>query len=145
MGLGIGRKEQLIAHGRPVFVALAPVDPRSLVQGDYMRLEFAMPAALRRSLDRVTTSARPRVVAQLDARGVGTIVRAAEPGGALAPDELAIELRPKGGRWILVTDAWFFREGEAQRWQAAKFGEFRVARDGSALLVSLRGEALQPL
>ena len=41
--VGIWQKEQLIAHGQPVFVELAPVDPRSLMQGDYMRLEFRVP------------------------------------------------------------------------------------------------------
>jgi uncharacterized membrane-anchored protein len=46
---------------------------------------------------------------------------------------------------VLVTDAWFFAEGEAERWQAARYGEFRVDDSGRALLVGLRGAALQPL
>lgn len=32
----IWQKEQLISTGRPIFLELAPVDPRSLMQGDYM-------------------------------------------------------------------------------------------------------------
>ena len=36
-------KERVIAHGRTVYVALAPVDPRSLMQGDYMALNFRVP------------------------------------------------------------------------------------------------------
>ncbi|MET0351671.1 MAG: GDYXXLXY domain-containing protein, partial [Rhizobacter sp.] len=43
--VGIARKEALIAHGRTVLVELAPVDPRSLMQGDYMRLNFRLPEA----------------------------------------------------------------------------------------------------
>jgi uncharacterized membrane-anchored protein len=43
--LGIWQKEDLVANGQPVFVALAPVDPRSLLQGDYMRLNFRVPVA----------------------------------------------------------------------------------------------------
>ena len=39
-------KETLIRDGRPVFVELAPVDPRSLMQGDFMRLNFNVPASL---------------------------------------------------------------------------------------------------
>ncbi|QDF67969.1 GDYXXLXY domain-containing protein [Shewanella sp. SNU WT4] len=38
----IYQKEQLIAHGQGMYLALAPVDPRSLMQGDYMALGFAM-------------------------------------------------------------------------------------------------------
>ncbi len=79
-----------------------------------------------------------------DAQGVATAVRL-DDGTPLAADELCIELTPKGGRWILVTDAWFFSEGEAQRWAAARFGEFRVQADGRALLVGLRGADLKPL
>ena len=66
-------------------------------------------------------------------------------GHALPAGEMRIELTPKGGRWILVSDAWFFREGEAERWARAKYGEFRVDADGRALLVGLRGPALEGL
>src|SRR5256885_8099210 len=40
---GIWQKQQLIASGQPVFIEIAPVDPRSLMQGDYMRLNFRVP------------------------------------------------------------------------------------------------------
>ena len=60
-------------------------------------------------------------------------------------DELRIELAPKNGDWVLVTDAWFFKEGEAERWAQAKYGEFRVGKDGRALLVGLRGADLKAL
>jgi uncharacterized membrane-anchored protein len=71
--------------------------------------------------------------------------RADTPGQTLAAHELRLRLGFKGGRWMLVSDAWFFREGEAERWQGARWGEFRVAADGEALLVGLRDERLQPL
>lgn len=140
--LAIWQKEDLVAKGRPVFVALAPVDPRSLLQGDYMRLNFRVP-----SPDGdigLSRAQRPSVVVRLDTRGVATAVRL-DDGKPLAADEVRIELTPKDGRWILVTDAWFFAEGEAQRWAAARFGEFRVDAHGRALLVSLRGAELKAL
>jgi uncharacterized membrane-anchored protein len=142
--VGIWQKEDLIAHSRPVYVELAPVDPRSLMQGDFMRLNFRMPGEVQARLDGLTTSQRPRMVARRDERGVATLVRL-DDGTALATDELRFELTPKDGRWILVSDAWFFREGEAQRWQPAKYGEFRVDASGKALLVGLRGPNLEAL
>jgi uncharacterized membrane-anchored protein len=144
VNLGIRQKEQLIATGQPVLVELAPVDPRSLMQGDYMRLDYRLPEDLRRRLGRTALGARPHVVAHRDARGVATLQRL-DDGRALAADELRIELTPKDGRWVLVSDAWFFREGEAARWANAKYGEFRVDAQGSALLVGLRDAALQKL
>lgn len=143
--LAIWQKENVIARGQPIYVALAPVDPRSLMQGDYMRLNFALPSDLARRLTGVVSRTRPQAVARRDARGVATLVRLAEPGAALAPDELRITLTPKGGEWILVTDAWYFREGDAALWEKARFGEFRVAPDGTALLVSMADADLKPI
>lgn len=141
---GIWQKETLIAEGRPVYVELAPIDPRSLMQGDYMALRFSLPTDLQRAPESLMGSQRPQVVAQPDARGVLTMMRI-DQGAPLAADELRIELTPKEGRWILVSDAWFFKEGEAQRYAAAKYGEFRVDTAGRALLVGLRDANLQPL
>jgi uncharacterized membrane-anchored protein len=78
------------------------------------------------------------VVAQRDAHDVATVVRL-HRGEPLAANELRIELTPAGGDWVLVSDAWSFAEGEGARWQAARYGEFRVDADGRALLVGLRG------
>lgn len=142
--IGIWQKQDLIAHGQAVFVELAPADPRSLMQGDFMRLNFRVPADAQTRNGGLLRSERPRLVARRDARGVLGALRA-DTGAALAADELRVELTPKDGRWTLVTDAWFFREGEAQRWAAARYGEFRVAPDGRALLVGLRGPDLEAL
>ncbi len=140
---GIWQKEVLIAEGRPVFVELAPVDPRSLMQGDYMRLNFRLPAELTRAQESVLGRDRPQVVARRDARGVAEVLRLHRGDTPLAAEELLIELTPKGGRWTLVSEAWFFREGDARRWEQARYGEFRVAADGRALLVGLADASLK--
>jgi uncharacterized membrane-anchored protein len=140
----IWQKQELIARGQPVFVALAPVDPRSLMQGDYMRLNFAVPPALF-DMPPSATAERPKVVARRDARGVAALHRVATPGEVLGADEFLFELTPKGGGWILVSDAWFFREGDAERWEKARFGEFRVMPDGRALLVGMADDKLQAI
>lgn len=148
VNLGIWQKEALIRTGRPVFVELAPVDPRSLLQGDYMALNYRFGDALRAELVELAkhdNPARPRVLARVDARGVAQLERLAAAGSVPAADELFIELTPKAGGWTVVSDAWFFREGEAERWQPARYGEFRVGADGQALLVGLADKDLQPL
>jgi uncharacterized membrane-anchored protein len=148
--LAIWQKETLIATGRPVFVELAPVDPRSLMQGDYMRLNFRLPdspvpvGALR-------GAARPVAVGRLDERGIVRFSRmdtglgdaAGSAAAANEGPEVRIRLAPKDGRWTLVTDAWFFSEGDGRRWEAARYGEFRVGADGQALLVGLADAQLQ--
>jgi uncharacterized membrane-anchored protein len=144
VNFGIWDKETLIAHGQPLFVELAPVDPRSLMQGDYMRLGFRVPAEVQGGAQ-VRRGERCLVVARRDGRGVANLLRRAQPGESLADGELLLELTPKGGRWILVSDAWYFREGEAKRWEAARYGEFRATPDGRALLVGLADRDLRPI
>jgi uncharacterized membrane-anchored protein len=140
---GIWQKQTLIAEGRPVFVELAPVDPRSLMQGDYMRLAFRLPSGS--FGDALTQGARrPHAIGKIDARGVATLERVAMDA-TTAPGEIAIEMTPVRNGWTVVTDAWYFSEGDAARWERAKYGEFRVTPDGRALLVGLRGAALEPL
>ncbi len=141
--LGIQQKERLIAQGQPLFVALAPVDPRSLMQGDYMRLRFTLPPDLPEDTGAFGGGQRPHLVAKRDERGVATLSGPHVAGSALAQDELLIELTPKNGEWVLVSDAWFFREGEATRFEEAKFGEFRVSPDGQALLVGMADAQLR--
>jgi uncharacterized membrane-anchored protein len=141
----IWQKESLIAQGEKVFVELAPLDPRSLMQGDYMRLNFRLPEAVDAELRNLVTLRRPHVAARRDARGVLQPLRIVAADAPLAPGEMRIELTPKDGRWILVSDAWFFREGDAQRWEAARYGEFRVLPDGRALLVGLADAKLQTI
>jgi uncharacterized membrane-anchored protein len=141
----IWQKEALIRDGRPVFVPLAPVDPRSLMQGDYMRLNFALPELGALELLQRPGAARPAVVLQRDARGVASVRRVHAAGQVLAADELLMQLTPKDGRWTLVSDAWFFEEGQAAAFEAARFGEFRVLPDGRALLVGMADQSLRPI
>jgi uncharacterized membrane-anchored protein len=142
--IGIWQKEDLIAHGRALYVELAPRDPRSLMQGDFMSLNFRVPSDASTELDKLLRGKRPHAVLRRDAQGIAALLRI-DNGTPLAADEMRIELTPKDGRWILVSDAWFFREGEAARWQRAKYGEFRVDANGRALLVGLRGAKLEAL
>ena len=141
----IWQKERLIAGGQPVFVALAPADPRSLMQGDFMRLRFALPEDVSAPLLNWDDARRPQLAAQLDARRVATLLRLQGAAAPLAKGEILLVLTPKDGRWILVTDAWFFKEGDAPRFAAARFGEFRVLPDGRALLVGMADQNLQPI
>ncbi|UYO75286.1 GDYXXLXY domain-containing protein [Halomonas qinghailakensis] len=43
----IWQKEHHLAEGEIVYLELAPVDPRSLMQGDYMALSFALANRIR--------------------------------------------------------------------------------------------------
>ena len=143
VNFGIWQREQLVTGGRVVLLRLSPVDPRSLMQGDYMRLNFEV-------ADRAFPwRSRPRrgdghVVVGLDGQHVGHF-RRIDRGGALARDEIKLRYRIRGGDAKFATNAYFFEEGRAAAFEPAQYGEFRVAEDGEMILIGLRDAGLRPL
>lgn len=139
---GIYRRERLLTEGRVVLLELSPVDPRSLMQGDYMRLNFA--AADQVHARGGTRTADGRVVVALGPGRVGRF-RRLDGGGPLRPDELALRYRVRSGQVNFAANAFFFQEGRAAAFRNARFGEFRVDGDGEMILTGLRGPGLEPL
>jgi uncharacterized membrane-anchored protein len=136
------QKEALLATGKPVLLELAPRDPRSLMQGDYMVLDYAI------SRERGWSQGWPkdgRLVLRLDEHGVGQFVRFHDPSTPLAPDEFLLRYRVRNGRVRLGAEAFFFQEGHASRYDAARYGELRVASNGTSVLAGLRGKDREPL
>jgi len=126
-------KERIKSHGERIYLELAPVDPRSLMQGDYLALRF-------RIAQNLSTEASGSAALRIDERGVATLDPQPAPG---AP---RIRYRVRNGSVWLGTNAYFFEEGTAERYTGAQYGEFRLdPESGEAVLVGLRDEALNPL
>lgn len=139
----VAGKERLRAAGQPVFLELAPVDPRSLLQGDYMALNFAVVPQIGVNF-RGRLDSQGAAVLLLDERRVGRFARV-DTGGLLGPGEMRFRFRIRNGEVWLGTNAFFFHEGEEERYRGARFGEFRVNDDGDAMLVDLRDKDLQKM
>lgn len=135
----IAGKERILDEGATVLLRLAPVDPRSLLQGDYMALRYAM-------AERVAAAAEEAgirdgaVVIELDERRIAHFV-ALHEGGTPGEDQYLLRFRKRGQGVRLASDAWFFEEGQWDTYRSARFGELRVAADGEAVLTGLRDEA----
>jgi len=136
-------RERLLAEGRVVLLELAPVDPRSLMQGDYMALNFraSNEAFGRRARESLADG---HIVLQMDTNGVGKFKRL-DDGTLLAADEVRIRYRVREDQVKFATNAYFFQEGHAKYYERARYGEFRVAPDGECLLTGMRGAKLEPL
>jgi uncharacterized membrane-anchored protein len=142
---GIYARERLLADGRVVLMELAPVDPRSLMQGDFMALRFKVASEVLQAGGSSNAPAENgRIVVKLDERGVGSYVRR-DGGGPLGQGEVALVYRIRNGQVKFATNGFFFQEGSAQDYQRARYGEFRVAPSGDLLLARLRGENLERL
>ncbi len=140
VGVGVYGKERLIRTGEPVLLELAPVDPRSLIQGDYMDLRYKIAADLEQS----ELPWRGKLVIRLDERGVAHFVRL-DDGTPLAADERLLAYYKHEWTLDLGAPSYFFQEGNAERYQSAEYGELRVDSAGNSILVGLRDKTLQPL
>ena len=150
VNFSIAAKERQLADGKVVYLELAPLDPRSLMQGDYMALRFRLANDAGAALRRLPANARwdpdfnadGRIVAMLDATSVATY-RRLDDGTPLAADEVALRYRVRAGQMKFATNAYFFQERTAERYANARYGVFRVAPNGDLLLTGLRDKDLQ--
>lgn len=143
-------KAWIIAEGREVLVPLAPIDPRSLMQGDYMALRFGLADEIAQARESGPAPVDPdgpgyegafgRAPVALDARGVVAL------DWNNPTPELVLRYRLRHGQVWLGTNAFFFEEGQAERYNPARFGVFRVnPNTGEAVLVAMADEAGQRL
>ena len=138
----IASREAMLATGRVVLLELAPVDPRSLMQGDYMALNYRL-ANLAFGSARGAHPADGYLVVEADADGVAAF-RRFDDGAPLAPREVRLRYRWRDGPKF-ATNAYFFEEGTASRYAGARYGEFRVSDGGDMILTGLRGADRRPL
>ena len=137
-------KERVLANGEIMLLDLAPRDPRSLLQGDYMALRYTIGQEIGRQLDD-TFSATGVAVVQLDVDDVAELVRLDGAAGQLAVNERLLVYRKRGEQVRLAGDAFFFEEGQQDLYADARYGELRVDADGDAVLVGLRDSDLNRL
>lgn len=132
------QKEARLVSGEQIFLPLAPLDPRSLMQGDYMQLRFAL------ANDVSDAPEGGVVVVKLDARRVATFVRR-DDGSPLGADERRLRYTSRAERPVFGADSFFFEEGRGQAFEAAKFGGMRVDPHGQLMLESMHDAELRRL
>ena len=149
----IAGKEKHLAEGKEVYLELAPVDPRSLMQGDYMALRFRIADEVYKALPETEDRRRWRhdvaasdgfVVASLDERNIGTF-KSLYKDQSLPGNEIILRYRVRNGAVKFATNAYFFQEGHGNYYQFAEYGQFRVDGKGELLLVSMYDKDLNKL
>ncbi|MEH6445605.1 MAG: GDYXXLXY domain-containing protein [Oceanospirillaceae bacterium] len=148
----IYQREALLSTGQSVLLKLAPVDPRSLMQGDYMRLRFDIESTLlEKSKDQNGTdnavlddTDQGLFVVELDGNSVASY-KGIYQGQVLAENQIKMQFRVRKRQVRLATHAFFFEEGSADLYSKAVYGEFRVAKNGELLLNSMQDKQFKTL
>ena len=146
-----------LKRSHSMFVELAPVDPRSLLQGDYMQLNYELnwiedqqqlEASALTLADRINNQSTLVAYVQLDAAqrlqhsslDVKNLDRQAviQKLKIKNPDNTPRNLYPS-------TSSYLFAEGLGKCYEAAEFAEFKVDAEGNAMLIGLRDADLKDL
>lgn len=138
----VWNKEQILTNGKNVLVSLAPVDPRSLMQGDYMILNYDIPRTLTKKAAQLHEG---KLVYTVNEKNVVNFIRLYQPGETLQDNEQWIHFRNRNRRIHIGANSFFFQEGKAKTFDAAKYGELRVDANGHSILVGLADEHQQRL
>lgn len=133
----ISNKEEILADGQLILLELAPVDPRSLMQGDYMILNYAISDGF----DNNEIPKRGFCVVQLENDGVAKKVRLQEKTTPLKDKEILIEYTSRDWRGINIgAESYFFQEGQGEKFEKAKYGGLKVDKKGNSILIGLYDE-----
>lgn len=126
-------KEKLLSDGRLVLLRLAPVDPRSLMQGDYMRLRYEISQDL--AYDSIPK--RGYCVVRLGPDRVAERVRMQKNREPLNTGEILVEYTINNWSINVGAESYFFQEGHSTKYSKAQYGGIMVDGEGNSLLVGL--------
>jgi len=168
----IFKNEWHLKHSQSIYVRLQPVDPRSMLQGDYMRLNYQLYFAPQNLIFGNTTeqNTNQQNISQEDhifsgnhfdqiIQNKSSIVTYVE----LDPQRRVIHtsfeplqnvqiqrlvLQNPNNRYTMLypaSESFLFAEGLAECYQQAEYAEFKVDEQGNAILTALKGGQLQDL
>jgi uncharacterized membrane-anchored protein len=130
----IATKEKVLKNGTTMLLRLAPVDPRSLIQGDYMILRYA----ISNDIPNDKLENKGCIVVKLDEQKVASFVMLYN-GSSLNKNEHLLFYRNRG-RLRIGAESFFFQEGDAEVYSKARYGELKVDQSGASVLIGLRGD-----
>jgi uncharacterized membrane-anchored protein len=138
----VAKKEEILNNGKLVLLELAPVDPRSLMQGDYMQLRYKISS----DITEVNFPSRGYCVVTINDEGVANKVRLQKDKTPLHRNEFLISYHAPN-KWSINigAESFFFQEGDAGKFEQAKYGALRIDSNGNSLLVGLYDEQLRQI
>jgi len=155
----IAQHEWHLRDSQSIYVELAPVDPRSILQGDYMMLNYDLhfsALAAENRLERPESEAniqdfenQSRILSYVQLDEKGRVVKTSFDRSALD--------QPRSAQLILknpqntfeglypATNSFMFAEGLEPCYRDAKFAELKLKENGEALLADLVDQNLKSL
>lgn len=138
----ISTKEALLEKGDVILLKLAPVDPRSLIQGDYMRLRYE----IGENINHDKLPKRGFIIVRTDSNNVARRIRFQSDNRPLSHGEHLIKYSAPDAFSINIgSGSFFFQEGQAKKYEVAAYGGLKVDTSGNSILIGLFDNEFQQI
>ncbi|MHC5353836.1 GDYXXLXY domain-containing protein [Myroides sp. LJL115] len=138
------QKQSIIDKGELVLLELAPQDPRSLMQGDYMTLYYTLYNEI--SMEKLDLPQQGYLILELDSLKVGKLVNSSALLENSSPGQVLIKYKKnKWGRVVLSADYFYFQETKADIYENAQYAALKVDSKGNCIIVGLYDKAVKPI
>lgn len=127
------QKERLLRSADSVILALRPIDPRSLMQGDYMILEFELERDIKSALPDRRVEHGLAVLTEVDGEHKFTRIY----DGALGQEERLLEFRASQRGYKVSSGSFFFEEGLEPLYSQARYAELKADEGGKSIIYAL--------
>lgn len=139
--------DNTLQNGQDIILKLVPTDPRSLMQGDYMELDFEVlnkaSHEASKYMEKGTLMER-NILLSVDEKGVAHFCSLNQTSTTQCPLSIKVNFLAHGVR-LVGSQHYFFPEGSREYFAQAHYAEFRQGKDGTLLLKQLLDKDLQPL
>lgn len=135
----VSKSEHVINEGESVYLKLRPVDPRSMMQGDYMTLNLDINNML--SSDYYGQQNSDSLNYAIVSKDEGELLRVQYDIYTKNSNEIALKISKNiYARPEIAIKNLFFQEGEGDKYADAKFAHVKVDECGICILVGLGDE-----
>ncbi len=138
LNFAIFQKEQILKEGESILLKLAPVDPRSIMQGDYMAFRYALEDEMK-NVNAASLVDHQFIVIKTDQENVAHFVRVYNQE-TLATDEKLFKFKYQSTPYPLITfkpNTFLFQEGLQPLYQKAVYAIFHYRGVKDYLLVGV--------
>lgn len=135
LNYGVYQKEHVRRYGDKILLKTVPSDPRSLMQGDYMVLQYELSRTIK--IPESYNGKDGYIVVRPNEYNVAEFVRFYSSGEALSDGEKLLFFRNKRNHVGIFPDTFLFQEGHGRIYSAAKYAIFMIDNLGNQLLVGL--------
>ena len=153
------KNESHLKNSQSIYVRLQPVDPRSLIQGDYMVLDYQLYLAPESTAENqsdqiysghshdqyIHNKSSVPVYVELNAERIVIHTYFDRPKATSVSKLILKNPNNRADLLYPASKSFLFSEGLAECYQQAQYAEFKVDSQGNAILASLRGGGLRDL